>query len=160
MNAGIILYILAAAAMLVSIIKNVNKSKSALFKAWKMFIKLLPNVIAIMVFVGISLSVLTPDVISKILGQNSGILGIFLAGILGSVAIIPSFVVFPMGATLYANGAGLPQVAILMNTLMSVGVATFPVEQSVFGKRFAIARNLSAYLMALGFSFLIWILRL
>ncbi len=73
-----------------------------------------------------------------------------------SIALIPSFVVFPLGHTLVQHGAGLPQVAVLMSTLMSVGITTLPMEQKIFGRSFAYARNASALLMSLLFSYIIW----
>ena len=94
-----------------------------------------------MLFVGLSLSILTPSFISSIIGEQSGLLGIMYSAILGSVALIPSFVVFPLGNTLVQHGAGLPQVAALISTLMSVGLTTLPMEQKIFGRSFAYARN-------------------
>ena len=88
-----------------------------------------PAMLSIMLFVGLSLSILTPSFISSIIGEQSGLLGIMYSAILGSIALIPSFVVFPLGHTLVQHGAGLPQVAALMSTLMSVGLTTLPMEQ-------------------------------
>ncbi|EEM06574.1 Conserved protein, permease-related [Bacillus pseudomycoides] len=110
-----------------------------------------------MLFVGLSLSILTPSFISSIIGEKSGFIGIVYSAIIGSVALIPSFVVFPLGNTLVQNGAGLPQVAALMSTLMSVGITTLPMEQKIFGRSFAYSRNASALLMSLIFSYIIWV---
>lgn len=131
---GMILYTLAIVLTGISFIKDRNKTKDALFKSWKMFRNLLPAMLSIMLFVGLSLSVLTPSFISSIIGEQSGLLGIIYSAILGSVALIPSFVVFPLGNTLVQHGAGLPQVAALISTLMSVGLTTMPMEQRYLGE--------------------------
>ncbi|PMU57344.1 hypothetical protein C1X86_35190, partial [Pseudomonas sp. GP01-A3] len=94
-----------------------------------------------MLFVGLSLSLLTPSFISSIIGEKSGLMGIVYSTIIGSFALIPSFIVFPLGDTLVQNGAGLPQVAALMSTMMSVGIITLPMEQKLFGRGFAYTRN-------------------
>ncbi|WP_335872539.1 hypothetical protein [Bacillus sp. 2205SS5-2] len=154
---GAILYAVAIILTFISFSKNKSKTKEALLKSWKMFINIMPDVLAIMLFVGLSLSVLTPSLISSIIGEKSGILGIVYSTIIGSVSIIPSFVVFPLGATLVQNGAGLPQVAALMASFMAVGVITLPMEQKIFGRSFAYARNAAAVLMSVIFSFLIWV---
>ncbi|HDX9577034.1 TPA: hypothetical protein ROX88_000506 [Bacillus pseudomycoides] len=154
---GAILYAIAIILTTISFIKDRNKTKAALLKSWKMFRNLTPSMLSIMLFVGLSLSILTPSFISSIIGEKSGFIGIVYSAIIGSVALIPSFVVFPLGHTLVQNGAGLPQVAALMSTLMSVGITTLPMEQKIFGRSFAYSRNASALLMSLIFSYIIWV---
>ncbi|MGG0655319.1 hypothetical protein [Rummeliibacillus pycnus] len=154
---GAILYTIAIILISISIIKDQNKTKDALLKSWKMFRNLIPSMLSIMLFVGLSLSILTPSFISSIIGEKSGFIGIVYSAIIGSVALIPSFVVFPLGNTLVQNGAGLPQVAALMSTLMSVGITTLPMEQKIFGRSFAYSRNASALLMSIIFSYIIWV---
>src|SRR4051812_38735557 len=63
----------------------------------------------------------------------------------------------PLGHTLVQNGAALPQVAVLMSTLMAVGLASLPMEQKTFGHSFAYARNISAIIMSLLFALIIWV---
>ncbi|ENQ3107879.1 hypothetical protein SAMN04488168_11138 [Bacillus sp. 491mf] len=154
---GVILYAIAIILISISFIKDRNKTKDALLKSWKMFRNLIPSMLSIMLFVGLSLSILTPSFISSIIGEKSGFIGIVYSAIIGSVALIPSFIVFPLGNTLVQNGAGLPQVAVLMSTLMSVGITTLPMEQKIFGRSFAYSRNASALLMSLIFSYIIWV---
>ncbi|PEZ02900.1 hypothetical protein CN326_19085 [Bacillus sp. AFS018417] len=154
---GAILYTIAIILISISFIKDRNKTKDALLKSWKMFRNLIPSMLSIMLFIGLSLSILTPSFISSIIGEKSGFIGIVYSAIIGSVALIPSFVVFPLGHTLIQNGAGLPQVAALMSTLMSVGITTLPMEQKIFGRSFAYSRNASALLMSLIFSYIIWV---
>ncbi|WP_242221315.1 hypothetical protein [Bacillus cereus group sp. BfR-BA-01380] len=154
---GVILYAIAIILISISFIKDRNKTKDALLKSWKMFRNIIPDMLSIMLFVGLSLSILTPSLISSIIGEKSGWIGIVYSTIIGSVALLPSFVVFPLGHTLVQNGAGLPQVAALMSTLMSVGITTLPMEQKIFGRSFAYSRNVSAVVMSLIFSYIIWV---
>ena len=157
MISGIILYVIAFTYLIVSFIKDKQKTKASLFTSWKMFRNVTPDLLAIMLFVGLALSLLTPSLISSIIGENSGVLGILYSTIIGSIALVPSFIVFPLGHTLVQNGAALPQVAVLMSTLMAVGLATLPLEQKIFGSSFAYARNFSAIIMSLLFAFIIWV---
>lgn len=103
------------------------------------------------------MSILTPPVISSVIWERSGALGILLSTVIGSIAIVPSFIVFPLGHTLVENGAALPQVAVLMSTLMTIGVASLPLEKKTFGASFAYARNASAIIMSLLFALIIWV---
>lgn len=154
---GIILYTIATIYLGISFTKDKHKTKAALLSSWKMFRNVLPDLLAIMLFVGLALSLLTPSLISSIIGENSGLLGIIYSTIIGSIALVPSFIVFPLGHTLVQNGAALPQVAVLMSTLMSVGLATLSMEQKTFGRSFAYARNISAIIMSLLFALIIWV---
>lgn len=154
---GIVLYAIAAIYLSLSFIKDKYKTKAALLSSWKMFRNVLPDLLAIMLFVGMVLSLLTPSLISSIIGENSGLLGILYSTIIGSIAIVPSFIVFPLGHTLVQNGAALPQVAVLMSTLMSVGLTSLFMEQKTFGQSFAYARNISAIVMSLLFALIIWV---
>lgn len=154
---GLVLYTIVIISLSVSYWKDGRKTASALRKAWKMFRNVLPDLLAIMLFVGLVLSILTPSVISSVIGERSGALGILLSTVIGSIAIVPSFIVFPLGHTLVENGAALPQVAVLMSTLMAVGVASLPLERKTFGSSFAYARNASALIMSLLFALIVWL---
>lgn len=154
---GAILYAMAIILLSISFIKDRNKTRDALLKSWKSFRNIIPDMLSIMLFVGLSLSILTPSLISSIIGEKSGLTGIVYSALIGSIALVPSFVVFPLGHTLVQNGAGLPQVAVLMSTLMSVGITTLPMEQKIFGRSFAYSRNVSAVVMSLIFSYVIWV---
>lgn len=147
----IVLYVLAATLLLLSFIKDKAKTKIALVKAWKAFENILPQFIAIIIIVGLMLSVISPATISKFIGNQSGWIGMFLVAIVGAITLIPGFVAFPLAATLLNNGAGFMQIAVFISTLMMVGVVTMPVEISYFGKKATLLRNLAAFL----FSFIV-----
>ena len=132
-----------------------RKTISALKKGFKAFENLLPQFLPIILLIGITLAVLDPSTISRILGKESGLMGMALAAIIGSVALIPGFIAFPLAASLLAAGAGYGQIAMLVTTLMMVGVVTLPLEATYFGKRLAIERNVLAFIYAVISSFVL-----
>jgi len=152
---GLILYALAGTLLVVSFARDRHKTKMACIKAWKAFYNLLPQVTGIILFVGISLALLSPASISKLIGGESGILGITIAAIIGSVTLIPGFVAFPLAAALLKGGAGYPQIAALVSTLMGVGIVTLPTEIKYFSKSTAVLRNGLAFVVAMLFTFVI-----
>lgn len=147
----IILYILAFFFLLLSFIKDRKKTGMALKKAWKSFENILPQFLSILIIIGIMLSILTPEYISRLIGQQSGWLGMLISGVVGSITLIPGFVAFPLAAALLHNGAGYAQIAVFISTLMMVGIVTLPLEIRYFGKKAAILRNGLAFL----FSFIV-----
>lgn len=148
---SVIIYAVTGLLLLVSLIKSRKKTLLALKKAWISFERILPELIAIMLFVGLLIALLNPETISQLLGESSGVWGLVIASIVGSITLIPGFVAFPTAAILVDNGAGITQIALFISTLMMVGVATFPVEKKYFGSRLTIIRNV----MAFGFSFIV-----
>lgn len=146
-----VFYIIAILSLIISFFKSKEKTKMVLKKAWKSFENIMPQFLAIILVIGIMLSVLTPEQISRFLGQDSGIMEVVIAAFIGAVTLIPGFVAFPLASALLHNGAGITQIAAFVSTLMMVGIITIPVEIEYFGKKVTIIRNLLAFI----FSFIV-----
>lgn len=149
------LYVITLSFLLYSFVKDRNKTKKALKKAWKAFENILPQFLGVIVLVGIMLGVFDAELISKIIGFESGWYGTLVAAIVGSVTLIPGFVAFPTAAMLVENGAGYMQIGGFISTLMMVGIVTIPVEIKYFGKRLTITRNILAFLFSFIVAFII-----
>lgn len=146
-----ILYGITIILLGLSFLKDRQKTKSALKKAWKAFDNILPEFMGVIMLVGLLLAVLNPQVISGIIGAESGWFGVILSAVVGAITLIPGFVAFPTAAMLLQSGAGLMQIGAFVSSLMMVGVVTMPVEMKYFGKRLTILRNVLAFL----FSFIV-----
>jgi len=149
---SIVLYSVAGFLLLVSFLKNKDKTIKSIKVAWKSFAKLLPTVLAMMLFIGISLSVINQNVIATMIGSESGVLGTIIALIVGSIVSIPSFVAFPLGGALLKAGAGYMQVAALVSTIMAVGFVSLPVEIKYFNKSIAIKRIILSLMICIVFT--------
>lgn len=141
----IALYILAVGLLFLSFIKDREKTKMALKKAWKSFENILPQFLSILIIIGVMLAILSPVTISKLVGRQSGWLGMVIASIIGSITLIPGFIAFPLASALLKSGAGFMQIAVFISTLMMVGIVTVPVEVEYFGKKATILRNAMAF---------------
>ena len=75
----VLMYIVAYGLLVLSFIKDKKKTFLALKKAWKSFENILPQFLSILVIIGIMLAVLSPEVISGLIGEKSGWLGMLLA---------------------------------------------------------------------------------
>lgn len=144
----ITLYILTFVFLLLSFLKDKRKTRMALKKAWKSFENILPQFLSILIIIGIMLAILSTDTISKLVGQESGWVGMIIAGIIGSITLIPGFVAFPLAAALLKSGAGFMQIAVFISTLMMVGIVTMPVEIKYFGKKATFIRNGMAFMFS------------
>lgn len=149
-----IFYVITAILLILSFYKDKKKTKTALKKAWKSFENILPQFLVVILLVGVMLAVLDANTISKIIGKESGYLGVILSGIIGGITLIPAFVAFPTAALLLEAGAGYMQIGAFVSSLMMVGVVTLPIEFKYFGKKISILRNLYAFV----FSFIVAII--
>ncbi len=145
----ILLYVVVAITLVFSFVKDRAKTKKALKKALKSFENILPQFLAIIIIIGMLLSVLDEQTISRFIGDNSGLLGMFMALAIGSITLIPGFVAFPLAAALLNNGAGVAQIAAFISSLMMVGVVTIPMEVKMFGTKVTAIRNVSAVIFSL-----------
>ncbi|EOR27766.1 MULTISPECIES: hypothetical protein [Clostridium] len=152
---SIILYLIAFLLFLISYKRDRRKTKKALLTGVKAIENILPQFLGIILIVGLTLSILNPEIISKIIGSNSNILGVLLSAILGSIAMMPTFVAFSTGDMLLKNGAGIAQVAALISTLTLIGIVTIPLEVKYIGKKAAIYRNLVAFIFSIIVAFFV-----
>lgn len=150
-----VLYCISLSFLAFSFFKDKKKTKEALAKCWKSFENILPPFAGVLALIGLVLTVLTPDLISKIIGAKTGFLGMFITSIIGAITLVPGFVAFPLAASLLQKGAGVMQIAVFISTLMMVGLVTMPLEVSYFGKKTTILRNLLSYIFSFIVAFII-----
>jgi len=157
MNSGFTgcLYGVGGILLALSFLKSKEKTALALKKARKMFLSVLPQFLAVLLLVGLLLAVVQKETIQAVIGAESGIKGLFLAAVLGSAALIPALIAFPIAAELLQNGAGLAQIAVFISTLTTVGFVTMPLEIKYFGRKAALLRNLLALLFSFAVAFIV-----
>ena len=146
-----ILYGLCIMLLLVSFSKDKEKTKKAVKNGLKSWEKIMPQFLSITIVISIILAILKPEIISNLIGESSSLLGVLLSSVIGSIAIMPTFVAFSTGNTLIQSGAGYAQVSALISTLTMVGFLTYTLESEYIGKKAAFYRNFLAFL----FSFIV-----
>lgn len=152
----IILYTITSILLVVSLFKDKSKTAKAIKKGYKSFIKIVPVLIPLFMIVGIVLTIITPDDIQKVIGEESGFMGVIISLVIGSVSFMPPFVTYPLGAELLESGAGYAQVAALVTSLMSVGFVYISAETKFFNGKLVLYRNLLAIFGSLAVAGVIW----
>jgi uncharacterized membrane protein YraQ (UPF0718 family) len=145
----VIFYGLAIGLTILSFYKDRDKTKKALLKGWTSFESILPTVLCVMAAVGISLSLVNKDTIAKFIGPNTGIIGVFIAILIGSLTMMGGFIAFPLGAILIERGAGVAQVGAFVSSIMMIGLLTVPIEKKYWGKKVTYMRNILGIVVAL-----------
>jgi len=111
--------------------------------------RIVPQVLLIIVVIGLLMGFIPPAIISRFLGNQSGISGIFTAAVVGALAHIPSIISFPLAASLLQRGAVITIIATFITTLTMVGMVTLPLEIKELGKKVALLRNGMSFFVAL-----------
>lgn len=150
-----ILTIIAAIAIIASLIADRRKTWKGMKKGLTMFVKILPAILSVLILVSIFLYMLPNEIIVKYLGKDAGLTGYVFAAIAGSIALIPGFIAYPLAGILVKTGVSYPVIAVFITTLMMVGILTLPVEIKFFGVRTSLIRNTFYFLGAIIIGFLI-----
>jgi len=146
---AIIINSIAIAGLLIAFIKDREKTIKSLKIAGKSFIKILPMVFAVIVIIGLLLGFVPHGQISKFVGEQSGIMGVLLVGIVGAVLYIPALLSFPLAASLLDSGASVSAVAAFITTLTMIGTVTLPLEIKELGRNMALLRNGISFVIAI-----------
>jgi uncharacterized membrane protein YraQ (UPF0718 family) len=155
---NIVTYLIVGILLLISFVKSKEKTKKAFMVTKKSFMNIGPGLLILVGFVGITLGIITTETISRVLGESTGILGTFIAAILGGTILIPAVMAFPLAGTLLRSGATVPTVTAFISTSVMIGLANIPVEVKAFGKKFAILRNSLSFILALLLAWLLGVL--
>ena len=145
----IIFWIIAIILLVLSIIKDKDKTKKAFKKSKNSLAFMGPSIFSIVFLIGLILTFLPPDTISTYFGENSSITATVTSAAIGSITLIPAFVAFPLVASFIELGATIVPGAAFLTTLTMVGVITYPLEKDKFGHKFAITRNVLSFIFAI-----------
>jgi uncharacterized membrane protein YraQ (UPF0718 family) len=146
---AIIFISLSVVLSVVSFFFDKKKTLAGFKRGWNMFKNIVLPFLLILILVSILLYFIPPSLISNYLGAKSGVIGFTIAALVGSIALIPGFISYPIAAGLIDQGASYAVVATFMTTLMMVGIVTLPIEIRYFGKRVAITRNVLNFFAAI-----------
>lgn len=148
-----IFYGVTAVLLIASFFADKKKTLKALKISWKKFITILPMFIVMLVLVSVSIYMMPQEVISEYLGEKDLIKGMGIAVIVGSIALMPGFIVFPLCGILREQGVPYMVLSGFTTSLMMVGLLTLPIEKAYFGLKTALIRNGLGLLIALIIAF-------
>ena len=143
------LYILTVIVLIISVLKDKEKTKMGIKKGIKKFNKILPKYLMLLIIISIILLV-SEDFIIKYLSQDNIWLGAILSVVIGSITMMPGFIAYPLAGVLLEKGVPFIVLGGFVSSLMLVGVVTYPVEKEYFGHRVTIIRNIFGVFISLG----------
>ncbi|MBL7150979.1 MAG: permease [Candidatus Omnitrophica bacterium] len=147
-TSAIVINIFTLVCLVVALLKDRVKTKESLIISVRLFMRILPAVITIAIFISLLQSFVSHAQISKIIGEHSGLGGILFAATMGAILHIPTIISFPLAASFLKGGASVTAVAAFVTTLTMVGVVTLPLEIKELGKKIALLRNAASFIIA------------
>lgn len=145
---AIVIDALVGLCLILSLVASREKTKTALVIAWNALKRLAPSVLAVIAIIGLVVGFIPPRWIASSIGGESGMVGLLVASLLGSVLFIPAIIAFPLARSLLDLGAGVMAMAAFITTLTMIGFIFLPIEIKELGKRFAFLRNGLSFLAA------------
>lgn len=125
-------------------------------KTGNMFLRMLPNILAVVLLSGFILEFVPIDRLSEFLGGGFFVDGLIGAGV-GSISIGNPLISYVLGGELLDQGVSIMAVTALLVSWVTVGSIQLPAEMQTFGVRFALLRNGLSFIFALIIAFLVLI---
>jgi len=120
----------AVICIIISALGDRRKTAQGIRTGLRMFVRILAPILNVLLLVSLFLTLVSQEVVVSWLGAGTGWHGFIISSLLGSVALIPAFIAYPLCATLLKNGVSLSNVAVFITTLMMVGIITLPIERA------------------------------
>ncbi len=145
---AILINAFALVCLIYGFYRDRDKAIQSLKKAAKSLFGIMPTVLIIIIIIGLMLGFVPPSEISRFVGEQSGIFGVFV-GAVGAVLHIPALIAFPLAASMLESGATVMAVAAFITTLTMIGMVTLPMEIKILGRKFALLRNGLSFVIAI-----------
>ncbi len=152
------IYIITGLILIVLFFVDRKKTVKSIKVGLKKMIFQMPIFLTMSALIAISLYFVDDSLIARYLGEDSSALGLINVSVIGSVTLMPGFIAFPLAKLLLEKGVPYMILAGFTNTLMMVGVLSFPVEKEYFGVKVSIIRNIVSYTISIIVAILVGII--
>lgn len=135
-------FIVSVIILIVIFFINSSIAVETIESAKSSFFQMLSVIPPIMILLGLMDIWVPREVLMKYMGEDSGIMGIVLSMLIGSVAAGPMYAAFPFTIVLMKKGVKFSNVIIFMNAWCVTKISTLLFEVSALGFKFTIVRLL------------------
>ena len=125
-----------------------NKLKDALIKSVKSLWQTLPMLIGMILLISLA-NVLIPKTFYLTVFRDNIFLDPFVGSFIGSILAGSPVTSYIVGGELLKQGISLVAVTAFLVAWVTVGMVQMPAESIMLGKKFAIVRNITAFLFSI-----------
>lgn len=124
-----LLVVLTILIIVMSAIFDKNKTQEGLKRWGKMFIKILPALLSVIILISMAMYATTKDFLLKIFGLGSSSYSIIFAALIGSIIIISGFIAYPVCGYLIKGGVSYHVEAVFI-------IIAIIIEKYLKGKKY------------------------
>jgi hypothetical protein len=117
-------------------------------KTARMFLQVIPLLAGILLLISLAQALIRPDAYAGIFTGNL-LLDPLIGAAFGSVAAGNPITSYVIGGELLGVGVSTTAVTAFIISWVTVGLIHLPAEMGILGRRFAVARNLIAFLLSI-----------
>jgi len=139
----IIMAVLSLVLFTVALIQGQGSHLEGLKIGWRMTIEALPLIILAFIAAGLLQTLIPRDIVSRWLGNESGIRGLLVGSFAGAMTLGGPYVSYPIAAGLYKSGAGIGTMVAFISGWSLWSFGRLPLEIGLMGWRFTIIRYAS-----------------
>lgn len=125
-----------------------NRLKQSARKAARVLWRSAPILVGVVLLVGLA-NTLIPKSAYTALFSRIPLLDSFIGSALGSILAGNPVTSYVLGGEMLSQGVSLVAVTAFLVAWVTVGVVQLPAEMMLLGKRFAVARNITAFALAI-----------
>lgn len=141
----IIMGALAAIFLIIGYYKGQGQHITGIKSAMNMTVQILPLLVFALIVAGMVQALLPQELISKWIGAESGIRGIFIGTVAGALAPGGPYVSLPVAAGLLRTGAGVGTMVAFLTGWSLWAVIRLPMEVGILGWKFTLIRLASTF---------------
>ena len=125
-----------------------KKFKQALSKSGKNLWKMFPIILGTILLVSL-ISALVPQSFYSRIFTGNHFFDPFIGSLIGSISAGTPLISYIIGGELLKQGISLLAVTAFLVAWVTVGIVQLPAEMMILGKKFAVFRNLSAFILSI-----------
>jgi uncharacterized membrane protein YraQ (UPF0718 family) len=122
--------------------------KESIYKAGKSLWNMFPIILGTILLVSLISALVPQSLYTKIFTENY-FLDPFIGSLIGSISAGMPLTGYIFGGELLKQGISLLAVTAFLVAWVTVGVVQLPAEMMILGKKFAVFRNLSAFVLSI-----------
>ena len=117
-----------------------EKQERVITASWEFFIEMMLILPAVMILMGLFSVFVPKELVVKYLGKESGVKGVFIAILMGSLPTGPLYIAFPIASALLKKGARVLNVIAFLSAWSCIKLPQEMVELEFLGLNFMLAR--------------------
>ncbi len=129
-----------------------DKGGQARHVAWEYFKEMAIILPAVFIIMGLVSVWVEREFIVRFLGEGSGVKGVILSFILGSIPMGPLYVAFPLAAVLLKKGAKVANIIIFLSAWACIKLPAELMEFQFLGWKFTLVRYLTTLVVVVALS--------